>query len=367
MIGVPLLAQLNFSGFLHGRPRKKPFLLTGISLRVFSLLLIALSLLMVSRIDARILLFLVYAELLLFTLSGAFAGLSYIDLVGKSFPAETRKRFFTRKQIISSVGILISALIARTLLRRLEFPSNYFSLFAAAAVMLLIASGGFWLIRERPGKTERRRSYVSTLKSIPELLRRDPNLRSYLGYVNSIGFHVALIPFYVSFAKTRYALDEQVVGNLLLMQIIGMILASLLWPRLVRRGGFKLILRVWAGVSALLPFAALLFGSLLPARAYTVLFLFTGTAVSARQISRDAVVVELSSEENRVLYTAVIGTLNLSVVVLPIVLGGLLQLFGYYAVFSAVGLASASGLYFLRRLSCPVDSKIPQPSLPGTQ
>lgn len=360
MIGVPLLAQLNFSGFLHGRRKKKPFLLTGISLRVLSLLLIALTLLSVSRLEGGLVLALIYAELLLFTLSGAFAGLSYVDLVGKSFSPALRKRFFTRKQIIAGVGTLASALVARAILRSFDFPSNYFSLFAAAAVMLLIASGGFILIRERPGRVEEGRGYFATLKLIPDLLRRDPNLRAYLGYVNTIGFHVALIPFYVAFAEKRYGLDEEITGNLLLLQIVGMLLASLAWPRVVQRGGFKLILRIWAGLSALLPFIALLVGSFFTLPVYILLFLFTGAAISSRKVSEDAVVVELSSEENRVLYTAVIGTLNLSVVLLPILLGGLIGLFGYYAVFSAAGIVSGGSLFFLHRLSCPVDKAEPQ-------
>ena len=37
MIGLPLVAQLLFAGFLHTRPRKKPYLLLGINLRVLAL------------------------------------------------------------------------------------------------------------------------------------------------------------------------------------------------------------------------------------------------------------------------------------------------------------------------------------------
>ena len=37
MIGVSLLAQVGFAGYLHGRPRKKPFLMMGIHVRVAAL------------------------------------------------------------------------------------------------------------------------------------------------------------------------------------------------------------------------------------------------------------------------------------------------------------------------------------------
>ena len=36
-IGLPMITQLFFAGFLSGRSRKKPFLLMGIYIRVFAL------------------------------------------------------------------------------------------------------------------------------------------------------------------------------------------------------------------------------------------------------------------------------------------------------------------------------------------
>lgn len=41
MVGAPMLSQLLFAGFLTPKPRKKPFLLMGIYLRVAALLGVA--------------------------------------------------------------------------------------------------------------------------------------------------------------------------------------------------------------------------------------------------------------------------------------------------------------------------------------
>ncbi len=368
MIGVPLIAQLNFAGFLHGKQRKKPFLLTGINLRVLSLTLIGFTLTAAPHIGTTEALLLIYAELLLFTTSGAFAGISYVDLVGKSFTRPLRQRFFTRKQMISSIGILLSALIARHVLHTFGYPENYSILFLSAAAVLLLATIGFWLIREKASGTPHaetglevaesqpiRSSYLSTLKKIPAVLRADSNLRSYLWFVNGIGFHVALIPFYVALAKQRYFLDPALAGNLLFVQIVGMITASFIWPRLVQQGGFKRVLKLWSGISFLLPLAALLISRFLPLPVYIGLFLITGTAISARKVSQDAVIVELSTEENRVLYTAIIGTLNLSIAIFPIVIGTLIGLIGYSPVFIAVGGLALASRLALGRLICPVD------------
>ena len=355
MIGVPLIAQLNFAGFLHGKRRKKPFLLLGINLRVLSLALIAVTLISVQHFSTLQALLLIYAELLLFTISGAFAGISYVDLVGKSFSRQLRARFFTRKQMISSVGILLSALIARQILTMRHYPHNYFTLFAAAAVFLLVATGGFWMIREKPGGEVTRTGYLQTLRSIPGVLRRDSNLRTYLLFANAIGFHVAMTPFYVALAKRYYTLDPSLTGNLLFLQIVGMVGSSLLWPRLVKGGGFKRILRVWSTLSIILPPVALLVGRYLPLPVYLSLFLLTGATVSARKVSQDAVTVELSTEENRVLYTGIIGTLNLSIALFPILIGVLIRLVGYVPVFLAVALFALAARLILRRLLCPVD------------
>ena len=82
-------------------------------------------------------------------------------------------------------------------------------------------------------------------------------------------------------------------------QISGMVASSLLWPRVVRRGGFRAMLRIWSGFSFVLPLAALGTAWFLPMPFYLVLFFFLGAVVSARTVSRDAVTVELSTEENR--------------------------------------------------------------------
>ncbi len=356
MIGVPLIAQLNFSGFLHGRARKKPYMLLGINLRILSLILIALTMLSIARLSVFQGLLIIYSELLLFTVSGAFASVSYVDLIGKSFSAELRRRFFTRKQIISSVGILVSALIARQVLAATSYPVSYGVLFFAAGGVLLIASAGFWRIYE-PSVQKRSKSagYLKTLASLPGVLKRDPNLRTYLFYLNSVGIHVALIPFYVSLAKLRYSLDPALAGNLMFFQISGMVVSSLLWPRVVRRGGFRAMLRIWSGFSFVLPLAALGIAWFLPMPFYLMLFFFVGVVVSARTVSRDAITVELSTEENRVLYAGIIGTLNLSIVVVPILLGTLIAALGYPVVFVAAAFASLLSFCFLRCLECPVD------------
>jgi hypothetical protein len=202
MIGIPLIAQLSFAGYLHGRRRKKPFLILGINLRILALIAMALTVINIERFSLAAGLGLIYTELLLFTFSGAFAGLAYIDILGKSFEPSLRRSLVVNKQIISGVGILVSAVIVRSVLKRIGFPDNYAVLYTAAAAALLVASAGFYVIREPlNGTQEAGISYWSTLKSIPERIRNDSNLKNYIVVANLLGVSVVLLPFYVAFAR----------------------------------------------------------------------------------------------------------------------------------------------------------------------
>ncbi|MDT8299230.1 MAG: hypothetical protein RQ801_13065, partial [Spirochaetaceae bacterium] len=64
MIGISLIAQLSFAGYLHGRRRKKPFLILGINLRILALIGMALTVMDIGRFSLAVGLGLIYIELL---------------------------------------------------------------------------------------------------------------------------------------------------------------------------------------------------------------------------------------------------------------------------------------------------------------
>jgi len=358
MVGVPLATQLFFAGFLHSRRRKKPSLLTGISLRVLSLTMIALTVVNIYRFSLEAALAVIYFELLLFTVSGAFAGISYLDIMGKSFTGEMRRKIFLRKQFISSVGILASAITARAILSHFAYPDHYVILFLSAAAVLLLASGGFRVLREEvPNAHKPVVPFLKTVRAIPGMIAADSNLAHYIIVSNMLGYSTVLLPFYLAFARRQYNLPGSLLGNLLLLQIIGMVISSLVWPALVKKRGFKGILFYWARLSIILPPAALLVGTFLPSWAYLPIFILSGSTISAWKLTSEAVLIEISTDENRALYSAIIGTLNLTVALFPLIIGALIHVLGYVPVFTAGSFIAFGGLAFIKKLSCPVDRR----------
>jgi MFS family permease len=357
MIGVPLISQLLFAGFLHSRPKKKPYLILGINLRVIALTLIALTIIKIDSFSFATALILIYSELLLFTLSGAFAGVSYVSIIGKSLEPEARKSLFLNKQIISSSGILVSAFIARAVLKKINYPDNYFILYISAAGALLLASGGFYILKEKKEeKPEHDPSLMETLASIPERIKNNSNLFNYIIISNLVSIGIFLLPFYVSFAKEKFSLESSLVGNLLLVQISGMIISSFLWKSFVKRHGFKGLLYLTSVLGIILPLAAFTFGTYLPLWAYMGVFFLSGSMVSAQRITAEAVLVEISTDENRALYSGIIGTFNLTVAILPLITGIIISKTGFLPIFISASVLAALGIRFISRLNCPADS-----------
>jgi len=179
MIGIPLISQLLFASYLTRKPRKKYFLLLGIYMRVLAFAGVVLSLSSLESSNPDFIIYSVFAWMFLFSISGAFAGVSYTDILGKSITGETRKRFFVFRQFLSSLGVLISALVVRFILRELEYPQNYIIMFSAASALLFIATFGFLMIKERPSEIkESPESLLTILRSIPSIIKKDGNLRN---------------------------------------------------------------------------------------------------------------------------------------------------------------------------------------------
>lgn len=353
VLGVPLLSQLIFAGYLSAKIRKKFYLLLGIYLRVVALLGVAFTLTKFDQLQSSAVIALVYIWMFMFAFSGAFAGISYTDILGKSIEGEVRKKFLVLRQFLSSGGILLSALVARQLLKSLAFPQNYQLLFTAAAGLLFIASFGFVAIKERPTEAPiESRNFIAIIKMIPRLLRSDSNLKNYIILANLIGFTITISPFYIALAKDQFNMDAQMVGNFLLFQITGMVVSNLLWSRVVKKSAFKGVLKFAIVIQGLVPAIALLFSAYFPANIYNLVFFISGSAFSAYRIAIEGVMLEITTESNRVLYAGVIGAFNLTIPIFPILAGITIAAFGYTAVFLSAGTLTLSSFYFIHQLRC---------------
>ncbi len=352
VIGVPFLAQLIFAGYLNPKPLKKKFLVLGILLRVSAFAGLSLTVYFYDKISADFTLAMIFVLMLVFSVSGAFAGVSYTDIVGKSMDTPTRKKFLVTRQFMSGIGLLISAIAARQVLKMFEYPQNYQILFGIAATLLFIASFGFMAIKEKPSEIkETQNSVLDVIRSVPSILKSDVNFRTFIIIVNLTGFALTIIPFYIALGKTTFHIAEKEVGNLLLIQIVGMILSNLFWSKYVHTKGYKNVLKVFIGFQATLPLLFLAVTNFLPYYFFSMLFFLVGLSISAQKISIEGILYEITTESNRALYSGVYGALSITISLFPLISGILMTSIGFTPIFIGVSAVAFSSFFFVGKLS----------------
>ncbi|MGC9373812.1 MAG: MFS transporter [Bacteroidales bacterium] len=350
LLGGSSFFQLFFAGYLSDKTLKKNYLLTAINLRIFSLFSLSLLFFYSNNIRSDLVISFIFIIISFFALSGSFANISYMDIFGKSVKAEKRKKFFTLKESITSIGIFISALVVRELLKRFDYPSNYSLLFFVAAVLLLVSSMGFWQIREKRSKISNKQGLITFLKKIPAEIKQNSNLKYYLLIINFLGFGMSLLPFLILFAKENFALSDKMIGNFLVFRVVGMVVSGLVFYRLSTKVNYKFMVRSASLVGALIPLVSLFLVNY--EWYYQFLFLFSGFFVSVYKISKSGILMEISTIENRPAYTGISGAGDIASLLFPLIAGLLISFVGFHIVFIGISLIVLLGFFMAPNLNC---------------
>lgn len=349
MLGGSSFTQLFFAPYVSRRPYKKNILLTGINSRIISLLALGIILFTFRQHSSRIILLLIFALITMFSLGGAFANIAYIDIAGKSMMTGQRKKFFSSRQIISGIAVLGSAFLAKWLLTLSSYPVNYARSFIIGSILLLIASIGFWKIREPIASDFSMGSISNLLRVLKEEIRVNKRLVYFLGFINTQGIAIAFLPFVVLYAKEMMHAGSMQTGSFLLNKIIGMVFVSLLVLLFSRRIKYRIILYLNVALILILATSVLLIDSL--AHLHYV-FILGGIIFSLYNISMNGVLLEISGNKNRALYAGFSGAGNLFPAVFPLVAGWIIQEWGFTVFFLLFMTVVASSLFFIYKMDC---------------
>ena len=348
LMGGASLMRLVFAGLVSNFPHKKGFLLWGINLRVLSLAGIGILLLFSAMFAKSMTILMIFMIMIVFSFSGAFAVISYMDILGKSILPERRKKFFSIRYAINGVLYFLSAVAVKKLITLYNFPVNYSILFFIAGGLLLISSGGFWIIKEPETVIKKKKSFSEFLKMIPSEIKKNKNLLNYLAIINTIGLGLGLMPFLVLLAKENYGLTREMIGSFLLFKTVGIVPTGLILLKLSKKFRYKTTLIISLVIGALLPVIALLLGNF-PGY-FKYLFIFSGIFVTTFRISVEGLLIEISTNENRATYTGISGSGRILPTLFPLFAGVLISLWGYTVVFSMVSLFILMGLIFVLRM-----------------
>ncbi len=349
MIGGPKITQLVFSPLLNNKSVKKPYLLTGIGARTASLFGMGILFANLHALGSGMAITFIFILLTAFAFGGAFAAISYTDILGKSMKQESRKAFFSIKQSVNNVGVLVSAYLVGVILRTIEYPSNYSWLFVIAGIALAIASLGFFRIKEVIVEIHKLKGVSGFLSALKTEVRSNQKLKYYIFMVNTLGISLSILPFVMMYVKGQSDGSESLVGQFLMLKVASSLAIGFLMFWLSKKIGYSLIMYLTAGVGMLM-IVLLLTG--LASAWFGMLFLLGGIMITIYKIATDGVLMEVSSDHNRSLYVGISGIGNVIPTVFPIIGGTVAQMFGFEVLFGFLAILLVLAIYFIYRLDC---------------
>ncbi len=343
-----LLPQLFTANWVERAPRKKFFPVTiGFFLERVPIFLMAPAAFFLAIRQPGLALAAFLGLLAWHTLGAGVVIVGWQDMIAKIIPVERRGRFFGVTNFIGNGTGILGALAVPFVIERFTFPDGYVLAFAAAAVMILLSWVFLSLTREPPVPSSKRPvSQLEYLRSLPQVLQRDRNFRSYLLATIIFTLSGMATGFLVVYAVERWNLpDAQASGFTIALQV-GLALANLFFGFLADRTGHKLSLEI----CALLSLACLGLAIAAPSPLWFFAVFFLRGAVNAGTfISGMSIVYEFTEAENRPTYIGLANTLaGIAGGIAPLVGGWLAGAFSYQVMFVVAAVIGAAAWALLR-------------------
>jgi len=347
LIVAATLPQLFVARWIEHRPRKMPYLMLAIYLRVVSWGVLAWLIYTIGAEQPITLAWALVVMLAVFYAGGGLGNIPYTDIIGKIIPTNRRGAFFGGKEALAGPLAVGAALTARQILAHVDYPNNYALLFGLAALGLAVASLGFWMMREPPGTVVEQRVHGWS-EYWGQIRGAGQRLKTLIVIELLTGFSLMALPFYVVYAREKLSAPAQAVGWFLLAQVLGGVLANLAWARLVDRSGSRWMLVFCAVTSTLTPLLAIALAPL-GWLALTVVFFLAGATFNGRKVGFQSALLELAPASERPTYAGLNAMLVLPLAFLSLGAGLFLQHWSYTALFLLAAAFIGAGAIVARR------------------
>jgi len=343
-----LLPQLFTSNYVSRSPLKKFWPVNvGFFTERVPVLLFTLSTLLFSRSHPTLALVLFFLFLAWYNFGAGVIVVGWQDMIGKIIPADRRGRFFGITNFVGNASGILGALAVPFVLESFEFPIGYVYAFSAATVLIFISWFALSLTREPPLATSKPQvSQMEYMRSLPAVIRRDPNFARYLIFQTLFTLSGMASGFLAVYAAKQWNLSDSEAGWYVIAMQIGQALSTLLFGFLADRKGHKLILELIAAlavISLVMSFAAP--GPLW----FFPIFFLRGAIFAGGVLSGVSIVLEFTHAEERPTYLGLANTLpGVAGVIAPLLGGWLAGWIGYGPMFILSGVIAAASFVVIR-------------------
>ncbi len=304
------LPQVAIAAVTLHRTRQMPVYVRAAFLRGGSFLLFAVLAFFLGKENPTHLLMLFFFLFSVYSFGGGMAGVSFMDIVGKTIPEQRRGSFFGTRKLVGGGLSALAGLWIQRILKTHGFPENFGILFLTASVLIILALASTCLMKETP--TARRPDKASIKENLLlglKISREDRNFRMFLLTRIAIGCYIMGLPFYIIYAKDYLSIPSSLAGVFLTVQMVGYLSSNLLWGYLSNRNKNRLVLVFSASFSSVCPLLVLLSLTLgIPVWLYGAVFFFLGATISGLDLGHMNYLLQIAPEERRPLYVGFMNT-----------------------------------------------------------
>ncbi len=363
--GAWALPQLWVSCFLPSIPRKIDMYRKLSVVRILSWGSIAVVINFVRQPDLiLILFFLAYA---LAALTSGLSGLPFLEIVGKTIPAERRGEFFAWRFGLGGLMGIGASVLVRYLIDPhgpLPTPQNYGVLaalyFVAASASLLF----FNQVNEPPDETVgTRTAFFAQLRRAVAYLKQDISYRRFITMQSMMTVAGSATPFFAVFVQQSLGGSKAMVGVYLGVITVTNLLGNILFGRMSRRLGNRQVM-IWAtmiGLSmSLLVTLLAVFGRDLGVAgraadlALVPVFILSGLRGTGIGVSANSLLLDLTPVGERSLYLGFYNTFFGLVMLATFTSGLVLSLIGFAGLAALTLAAHLLALLAAQRIHSPV-------------
>ncbi len=287
-----------------------------------------------------------------FAVSGGLAAVSFMDIVGKTIPANKRGTYFGMRMFIGGGLAALSGILVKKILGEYPFPVNFGLLFSLALVTVIIGLGSFAMVKEPVLANQRpHKSLKENCREAFSLFQTDATYKLLFLVRITIGAFSLAYPFYILYAQKTLNIKPEAAGIFLSFEMLGYLVSNILWAYLSNRINNRLVLLLSAVCSVFPPVIALTNWLWpLPLGLYALAFFFLGATNSGLFVGFFNYLLEIAPEEKRPLYVGFIHTVIFPTYFLSTLGGIIIQLTNFRVLFALTLFLALVSVYLSYRL-----------------
>ncbi len=247
----------------------------------------------------------------IFSLSSGFAGVAFMEVVGKAIPVNRRGSFFGLRMFSGGLLAALAGLVVKKIMATYQFPYDFGYTCMIAWSLMFLGLLSFALLKEPENIDPLEKASPNRhLKTATKIFKENENLRKLIFSKGWLNTALMAVPFYVIFSIEYLGAAEWMAGIYLTVQMIGYLGSNLLWGWLSNRVSNRLVILLSGFFRLLSPLIAFA-GCFIKIDPYIFagVFLFLGMAEAGIDMGYMNYLLEISPDRGRPLYIGLVHTL----------------------------------------------------------